>query len=138
MTRSKLLIAGAAVYGALAWLPHGTAAADKVERHTVDATTPGTKTLRGKIRGYDTAEYKVQLRQGQALAVGMKTNSRSNYFNITAPGAQEAMFNGSINGLDYRGKVEHDGEYTVNVYLMRNAARRNERASYTLTVGTQQ
>ncbi|MBB3223624.1 hypothetical protein [Pseudoduganella umbonata] len=137
MTRSTLLIAGAALCSALAWLPHGAAAADKVERYTVDASTPGTKTLRGKIRGYGTAEYKVLLRQGQDLTVGLKTNSLSNYFNITAPGAQEALFNGSINGLDYRGKVEQDGEYTVNVYLMRNAARRNERASYTLSVGTQ-
>ncbi|QBE65784.1 hypothetical protein [Pseudoduganella lutea] len=138
MTRFAVLIASAAVCGALAWLPHGAQAADKVEKHTVDASTPGSRTLRGKIRGYDTAEYKVQLRQGQTITVNLKTNSRSNYFNITAPGAQEALFNGSIKGLEYRGKIEQDGEYTVNVYLMRNAARRNERASYTLTVGTQQ
>jgi len=28
-----------------------------------------------------------------------------------------------------------DGEYTIRVYLMRSAARRNEIANYTLTVG---
>ena len=138
MTRSTQLIAGAALCSALAWMPHGAAAADKVEKHTVDVGTSGTKILRGKIRGYDTAQYRMRLRQGQTLAVGLKTNSLSNYFNITAPGAQEALFNGSIEGLDYRGRVEQDGEYTVNVYLMRNAARRNERAAYTLSVGTQQ
>lgn len=132
-----LLIAGAALYGALAWLPYGAAAADKVEKHSIDASAPGTKTLRGKIRGYDTAEYKVTVRQGQALAVGLKTSSRSNYFNVTPPGAQEASFIGSIKGLDYRDKAGQDGEYTISVYLMRNAARRNESASYTLTVGTQ-
>jgi hypothetical protein len=131
-------VAGAALCGVLAWLPQGAAAADKVEAHTIDAGSPGTKALRGKIRGHDTAVYKMQLRQGQTLAVGLKTNSRSNYFNISAPGAQEALFIGAINGNSYRGKVEHDGEYTVNVYLMRNAARRNESATYTLSVGTQE
>jgi hypothetical protein len=136
MKRSATLIAGAALCGLLAALPQAALAADKVETHTVDATAPGTKVLRGKIRGYDTAEYKVQVRQGQTLSVGLKTSSRSNYFNVTPPGAQEASFIGSIKGLDYRGKVEQDGEYTVSVYLMRNAARRNESATYTLSVGT--
>ncbi len=133
----RVLAAGAALCGLLAWLPQPAAAADKVETHTIDAGTPGTKVVRGKIRGYGSAVYKVQVRQGQTLAVGLKTNSRSNYFNVTAPGAQEALFNGSIEGLDYRGEAEQGGEYTVNVYLMRNAARRNESASYTLSVGTQ-
>lgn len=131
-------VAGAALCGVLAWLPQGAVAADKVETHTIDVGSRGTKTVRGKIRGDGTAAYKVQLRQGQTLAIALKTSSRSNYFNITAPGAQEALFIGSINGNSYRGKVEHDGEYTVNVYLMRNAARRNESATYTLSVGTQE
>ncbi|GGX78719.1 DNA breaking-rejoining protein [Massilia dura] len=133
----RVLAAGVALCGLLAGLQQSAAAADKVETHTIDASTPGTKLVRGKIRGYGSAEYKVQVRQGQMLAVGLKTNSRSNYFNVTAPGAQEALFNGSIDGLDYRGKAEQGGEYTVNVYLMRNAARRNESANYTLSVGTQ-
>lgn len=147
MKHLSMAIAGTALCGALAWLPQGAAAADradkadkadKVETQTIDAVKPGTKTVRGKIRGYDTAEYKVAVRQGQALAVKLKTSSRSNYFNITPPGAQEASFIGSIKGLEYRGKVDQDGEYTVSVYLMRNAARRNESAAYTLTVATQQ
>ena len=138
MARFTVLIAAVAVCGALAWMPQDATAADKVGKYTVDASAPGTKTLRGKIRGYDTAEYKVKLRQGQTIAVGLKTNSRSNYFNITAPGAQQALFTGSIDGPEYRGTVEHDGEYTVNVYLMRNAARRNESATYTLSVGTRE
>lgn len=137
MKHIGMSIIGAALCGVLVWLPHAATAADKVAKHTVDANTSGTKVLRGKIRGYDTAEYKVRLRQGQTLAIGLKTNLRSNYFNITAPGATEALFNGSIKGLDYQGKVEQDGEYSVNVYLMRNAARRNESANYTLTVTTQ-
>ena len=141
MKHLSMAIAGTALCGALAWLPQGAAAADKVDKvetQAIDAVKPGTKTVRGKIRGYDTVEYKVAVRQGQALAVKLKTSSRSNYFNITPPGAQEASFIGSIKGLEYRGKVDQDGEYTVSVYLMRNAARRNESAAYTLTVATQQ
>lgn len=33
------------------------------------------------------------------------------------------------------GTLPVDGDYTVRVYLMRSAARRNETAEYTLTVG---
>lgn len=37
--------------------------------------------------------------------------------------------------MDGRAKLPADGEYTVQVYLMRNAARRNAVASYSLEMG---
>ena len=46
-----------------------------------------------------------------------------------------AIFVGSTGGNEWTGPLPADGEYTIRVYLMRSAARRNESASYTLTVG---
>ncbi len=44
-------------------------------------------------------------------------------------------FVGSTSGNEWSAPLDADGEYTVRVYLMRSAARRNETANYTLTVG---
>jgi hypothetical protein len=45
------------------------------------------------------------------------------------------VFIGSTEGNRWTGLLAADGEYTIRVYLMRSAARRNETANYTLTVG---
>lgn len=45
------------------------------------------------------------------------------------------MFVGSTSGNRFSDLLPSDGDYTVRVYLMRNAARRNESANYTLNVG---
>ena len=44
------------------------------------------------------------------------------------------MFVGQ-DGDGYKGVLPTDGDYTVRVYLMRPAARRNESSNYTLTIG---
>ena len=52
------------------------------------------------------------------------------------PGSNDvAVFVGSSAAPNGPGTLAADGEYTIRVYLMRSAARRNETASYTLTVG---
>ncbi|MNH49328.1 hypothetical protein D3C85_596960 [compost metagenome] len=92
-------------------------------------------TRRATITGYETRTYLLNLRAGQRLTVGMQTSNRSSYFNVTAPGAHEALFNGSTGGSSYAGRTQASGVYKIEVYLMRNAARRGENARYTLTVG---
>jgi hypothetical protein len=42
------------------------------------------------------------------------------------------MFIGQFGG-DFKGILPTDGDYTIRVYLMRSAARRNESSIYTLT-----
>jgi hypothetical protein len=93
-------------------------------------------TIKGHIRGDEIIDYKLRVRAGQSLSVGLKTDNASNYFNILAPGEhEEAFFIGSNDGNDYTGDARDSGNYTIRVYLMRNAARRGERAHYTLDVG---
>jgi len=68
------------------------------------------------------------------MVVDFKTGNPSAYFNVTAPGADSAMFIGSTSGNRFDDELPADGVYTIRVYLMRNAARRNETAQYTLKV----
>lgn len=68
------------------------------------------------------------------MSVQIDTSNTSAYFNITAPGASEALYNGSISGNATSVVIPSSGNYTIQVYLMRNAARRNETANYSLTL----
>jgi len=93
-----------------------------------------SKAIKGSIKGYAAVNYKVGVAVGQTLSVDLKTSNASSYFNITAPGADAALFVGSTSGDSAKVKIPSSGDYTVQVYLMRNAARRGETASYTLTI----
>ena len=93
-------------------------------------------TVKASIRGDQTIDYKLRAKAGQSMNVTLKSSNGSNYFNVLPPGSNDvAIFTGSTSGNEFSGALPSDGEYTVRVYLMRSAARRNEKASYTLTVG---
>lgn len=131
----KIPLLLAALCSALALTSAPAQAAGQLAKHMTELSgAPQTKTMRGKLRGRETAEYSIHLREGQSLAVTLKTNLSSNYFNITGPGDAEALFVGARDGNRYRGKVTQEGDYKISVYLMANAARRDERASYSLKI----
>jgi len=94
-----------------------------------------SKVVKGKIKGYATVNYLVRANADQELKVSLKTSNPSSYFNVTAPGAEAAMFVGSTSGNEFTTTLPSSGEYKIQVYLMRNAARRNEVANYTLNIG---
>lgn len=124
------LLAAALLFASPAW------SADPVHKEKVElSASQGTHSIKGKIKGYARAEYSVIGKAGQTLSVKLHTRQPSNYFNIRQAGRDEALFIGSTSGNTYEAKLPADGEYTVQVYLMRNAARRNAVASYTLEMG---
>jgi hypothetical protein len=90
--------------------------------------------IKAKIRGDRTVDYRVRVTTGQNLLVTLKASNRMTYFNVLPPDDETALFVGSSSGDRYSGKLDRDGEYTVRVYLMRAAARRKESTSYTLTI----
>jgi hypothetical protein len=94
-----------------------------------------SKTLTGAIRGDQGVNYLLDVRAGQTIKVTMKTSNASAYFNVVAPGVDDALFIGSSSGTNFVGKAPVSGPHKIIVYLMRNAARRNEVANYTLTFG---
>jgi hypothetical protein len=95
--------------------------------------TSGT-TIEGTIKGDQSVRYSIGVSAGQTMDVQLDTDNASNYFNITAPGASEALYNSSISGNGTSFVVPSSGNYIIEVYLMRNAARRGESANYDLTL----
>lgn len=94
-----------------------------------------SKTITGTLKGDASVDYVVGARAGQTMSVTLKPGNASNYFNVLPPGSETALFVGSSSGNTYTGSLPADGDYRIRVYLMRNAARRNEASNYTLTVG---
>ncbi len=92
-------------------------------------------TIKGTLKGDQTIDYQLRARAGQTLTVRFKPSNLSAYFNVLPPGSETALFIGSTAGNDFTGTLPVDGTYTIRVYLMRNAARRNETTTYTLDVG---
>jgi hypothetical protein len=93
-------------------------------------------TIKGTIKGDQTIDYTLRAKAGQTMSVKLATSKGANYFNVLPPGSNdEALFVGSSGGNEWTGALPADGEYKLRVYLMRSAARRNEAANYTLTVG---
>lgn len=113
------------------------AAATPIETRPIQfAKGASSATVKGTIKGDQTVDYTLRARAGQIMSVKLATRHSANYFNVLPPGSDGvAIFVGSSGGNEWSGALPTDGEYTVRVYLMRSAARRNESASYTLTVG---
>jgi hypothetical protein len=112
------------------------AAADAIRKETVQfAKGSSEATIKGRLQGDQTVDYRVRAGAGQTLAVALKGSNAQNYFNVMPPGSADvAMFVGQDGGR-YKGVLPTDGDYTVRVYMLRPAARRNESSNYTLTVG---
>lgn len=92
-------------------------------------------TLKGSLKGSQTIDYTVRAQSGQTMSVTLATSNSSNYFNVLPPGSNDvAVFIGSSGGNQWTGSLDASGEYKIRVYLMRSAARRSERANFTLTV----
>ncbi len=93
-------------------------------------------TVRSKIRGDQIVDYQIRASAGQSIVTLLKSSNLSAYFNVLPPDSESALFIGSDSGKRFVGEFPSDGVYTIRVYLMRNAARRNETARYTLTVSS--
>jgi hypothetical protein len=109
--------------------------ADNVRKETVHfAQGSSGSTIKSKVKGYDSVEYSLGVTAGQKLSVQLDSDNGSLYFNVNAPGAPEEMYNSSINGNGASIDISSSGTYVIQIYLMRNAARRGETANYTLTL----
>jgi len=111
-------------------------AKDKVTTHQVHFDKGTTSSIvEGHVNGYDTVNYRLGAKEGQHMRITLE--SKKAYMNIFEAGKgveDEAMFIGSILGGSYTGKLLKSGIYTIQVYLMRNEARRGTDAPYTLNI----
>jgi hypothetical protein len=120
---------------AIAVLPKASVAQEIREERVNFKPGASSASVSGSIHGRETVDYVLGAKAGQTMTVTLKTGNTSTYFNVLPPGSEAALFIGSTSGNDWTGTLPVDGDYRVRVYMMRNAARRNEAASYTLSVG---
>ncbi|MDB6179690.1 SH3 domain-containing protein [Paracoccus sp. Z330] len=91
------------------------------------------------IVGYESVLYRVGAEAGQTMRVVLAPSNTATYFNVYAPGREpgdEALGNGQFTDPfnDWMGQLPASGEYTVSVYMIRSAARRDERSDYTVDI----
>ena len=89
-------------------------------------------TLKGTVTGYDGVEYLLSSAAGGRWAITLQTKGPA-FFNITAPGANSALFIGEVSGDKFEGTLPVAGEYRVVVYHMRNEARRGKVSNFAMT-----
>lgn len=103
------------------------------QRLEVAANTNETVT-EGVLSGFATARYVVNAGAGQELRVGLDADNGEAAFNVLGPGGGTPIFNGARSGRSFGAPLGASGDYTIEVYLARAAARRSEAASYSLKV----
>ncbi|SEA99122.1 SH3 domain-containing protein [Rubrimonas cliftonensis] len=89
--------------------------------------------ITGAVSGYATATYLVGAEGGQQARVSMTTDNLSGYMNLIAPDGS-VVADGALTDNRFEGALPMGGDYKVEVYLYRNAARRGETASYRLEI----
>ncbi|MBN7804565.1 hypothetical protein JZX86_04210 [Agrobacterium rosae] len=108
---------------------------DDTRREVVHfAAGSSSSTTKSSVKGYQTVQYSLSVTAGQKMTVQLDSKNSSLYFNVTAPGADAAMYNSSIDGNGTTITIPSSGKYLIDIYLMRNAARRSEAATYDLTL----
>lgn len=112
-------------------------AADPVRREqvTIAPGEPASK-MSAKIKGYASVEYSVAAPANSTLDIKLDSANSSLYFNVSVEGADTAVFVGSRDGNHFTTSATAAARYRVKVYLMRSAARKNQTASYQLTIGS--
>lgn len=91
-------------------------------------------TLTGKFQGYDDVRYRVYAKNGQVLKFNINSLGNLAYVNIFAPGKDNALLIGSTVGSKGELTLPVDGDYIIQVYQMRNSARKNKTVKYSLDV----
>jgi hypothetical protein len=129
---SSALVAGLVLGLALA----SASLAQSTRTETVSAEVAAEgKVFEGSLKGDESTDYVIAGQAGQTLSVDLLASNASLYFNILPEGSQEALFVGSSSGNVADIPLPAAGTYVVQVYLMRNAARRDEGATYSLGIG---
>ncbi len=108
-------------------------AQDRTERVAFAPGATGT-ILSGTIRGDRGVKYVLGAAPGQKMSVSMTADNASAYFNIRRSGSDTTTYNGSVSGNSTTVTLPAGGDWVVQVYLMRNAARRGEVANYRLSI----
>lgn len=137
-------IAALLIAGAMSVAPAVSVAQDSVRTESV-RFAPGTSrtTITDSVVGRGTVLYRLGAVAGQRMQVVLTSANTSAYFNVYAPGTgpgDQALAAGTLTGPmmpdlnRFEGILPQSGEYTISVYLYRNAAREGQSADYALDI----
>lgn len=113
----------------------GLALGQQIETQRVSIAQGELRLIDGRITGDQIVDYEFSARRGQILSVDLQASNTGTYFNILPKGEDAAIFIGSTSGAVADVPAPADGDYVVRTYLVRAAARRDEKTSYTLGIG---
>jgi hypothetical protein len=132
----KTLALASLILGLTVFSPAGAVEARTV--HVKFGAGASQTVLHGAVKGYGSVDYKVSAMAGQRMTAGLSAKSGSVNFNFFEPGAKPgeayALFASDTGGDRFEGQLAKSGDYTIQVYLFRNAARRGVQAQYALEV----
>lgn len=122
------------------WAPVHTAGTDqdpdRVVKPVQFAKGKSEALIRDRIVGRQYVDYQLRAGAGQRMTVSLKGSNHGNYFNLLPPDSTAAaMAIGELNNNRFDGLLPDDGLYTLRVFLVRAAGRRNEASDFTLAVG---
>jgi len=98
--------------------------------------TDDVQQIKGRISGEQTADYPLNLQEGQTLTVKLSTPHTSTHYLLMPPAGEEVLHNSALDGNQYQGVTKQNGKYRVQVYMLQSAAKNQETAPYDLTITT--
>lgn len=98
--------------------------------------TDDVQQIKGRISGEQTADYPLNLQEGQTLTVKLSTPHASTHYLLMPPAGEEVLHNSALDGNQYKGVTKQNGKYRVQVYMLQSAAKNHETAPYDLTITT--
>lgn len=123
------------IFALIAGTAAGSSIAQPIAEERVQfAAGTSEATIDGQINGSAIADYVLGASEGQQMHVTFSADNPSAYFNLLPDNDPAALHVGSVSGNSFDGTLPVTGDYRLRVYLMRNAARRDETASYSLRV----
>ncbi|WP_299845561.1 SH3 domain-containing protein [uncultured Jannaschia sp.] len=124
------------IFAAIMFVLASDAIAEVVRSEPLSLSIDGAPVLiEDKVTGDEAIDYVVETTQPGLLSVDLKPSNPATVFNLLAAGNDTAIFVGSTSGTVADVPVESGRTYIIRTFLMRSAARRNERATYSLAVG---
>jgi hypothetical protein len=93
-------------------------------------------TINGTVKGYESGSYLVHGKAGQMLKVKLSSTNSSLYIGIQDPSTKVGIHGGPLYGStqEWSGTLPRDGDYLIDIYLMRSNARRGKTAPYTVEI----
>ena len=89
-------------------------------------------TMKGRIVGFDTKDYVVGAKAGQAMAVRLSSTNPPTYFVIYSINGRATDMNETT---EWSENLSESGDYVIRVFMMRSAARRKgAAANFTLSI----